>query len=144
MRSLFGGDGVFPALPPQCVPDRHIVKMADVIFAFETPYLLLTSITVPVLIQIDPTQSRLAEHSVADLGLVGLEIVIDHDPINDEISVSILNVDALVIVSHFATHGLCPLGLPDVLACVGRGNRRRLAHWVKSYKTMSMTTAKDS
>jgi hypothetical protein len=27
VRDLFGGDGAFLALPPQCVPDRHIVKM---------------------------------------------------------------------------------------------------------------------
>lgn len=60
-----------------------------VTLAFETPSSLLKSIAGPVLIQIDPTQSRLAEHTVADLGLVGLGIGIDHHRMNDEISVSI-------------------------------------------------------
>lgn len=27
VRDLFGGDGAFLSLPPQCVPDKHVVRM---------------------------------------------------------------------------------------------------------------------
>jgi hypothetical protein len=32
VRDLFGGIGAFLALPPQCVPDRHVVKMPAITF----------------------------------------------------------------------------------------------------------------